>query len=77
MSSYFLVFDSHTLDLFWNKYEKNIEMRFHTTYSETLARSLNFNDWLKIYHNNYKELLNTNHQEKWDYKNNKFIQISV
>ena len=77
LRSYFLVFDSHTLDFFWNKYEKNIEMRFHTTYSETLARSLNFNDWLKIYHNNYKELLNTNHQEKWNYKNNKFIQINV
>ena len=77
LRNYFLVFDSQSLDFFWNKYEKNIEMRFHTTYSENFPRSLNFNDWLKIYHNNYKELIDSNHQEKWIFKNNKFTQVNV
>lgn len=77
LKEYFLVFDSHSLDFFWDKYDKNSEMRFLTTYSENYPRSMCFNDWLKIYHNNYSEFLKINHQEKWIYKNNKFIQISV
>ena len=55
------------------KYEKHAEMRFLSTYSEDFPRALNFNDWLKIYFNNYDEFKESNHQEIWEYRNKNLI----
>lgn len=77
LGDYFLIFDSQLIDFYWNKYEKNSEMRFLNTYSEDFPRALNFNDWLKIYFNNYEGFLETNHQEIWEYRNKKFNQLKV
>ena len=77
LGEYFLIFDSQMVDFYWNKYEKHAEMRFLSTYSEDFPRALNFNDWLKIYFNNYDEFKESNHQEIWEYRNKKFNQLRV
>lgn len=73
---FFIVIDDKSIDLFWCKHSPEIEYKFMKTYSENYPRSLSFNDWLKLYFNNYEEWSLIDNKEKWVYSDNEFIQIS-
>lgn len=74
---YFCVIDAESLDVVWTKYHDwKYEKRFYKNYDAKSSRSIEFLDWLSLYSNgvdavNWKEY---GYQEKWELKNNKFIQ---
>ena len=51
LKDYFCIIDNSSLDLFWYKYDWEVEYRYHKTYSKKLSRAINFNEWLSLYNN--------------------------
>ena len=45
---YFCVVDSYALDMYWYKYERNVEYRFTRSYPEKNPRAIEFSDWLQL-----------------------------
>ena len=75
LKNVFCIFDAHSVDFLWNKYERNFEQRRNKNYSFYDNRGISFSDWLAIYKSKRKRL-NSKLQEKWKIKNGKVVKSS-
>ncbi|MFH1427229.1 MAG: WavE lipopolysaccharide synthesis family protein [Patescibacteria group bacterium] len=48
---HFCVIDQHSLDLYWNKYERQREYRYLKYGGVLNSQELSFREWLNLYHN--------------------------
>jgi len=71
----FCIFDSSSVDFYWNKYERIFEQRRGINYSFYDNRNITFADWLTIY-SSKKLMLNNKYREKWKYYKKKLYKSS-
>ena len=74
---YFCVVDSYALDLYWYKYERNVEYRFTRSYPNKSPRSLEFSDWIQLYSQKKINWEDIHHQEEWEYIGDELKQVKV
>ena len=66
LRKYFLICDSSSLDVYWNKYNKESEYKYARTYEQKTHRLIDFADWLQIYKNNNSSWDKIRNQELWE-----------
>jgi len=66
LRKHFLVCDSSSLDMYWNKYNKESEYQYARTYEQKTHRLIDFADWLQIYKNNNNSWDEIRNQELWE-----------
>ena len=66
LGQYFLITDSNSMDMYWNKYNKESEFKYARTYEYNSHRLLDFSDWLRIWCNDDSLWDTLRNQETWE-----------
>ncbi len=66
LGKYFLIVDSNSMDMYWNKYNKENEYKYARTYEQNSHRLIDFSDWLQIWNNNDNLWDSLRDQERWE-----------
>tara|TARA_B000000475_G_C15983981_1_gene442209 strand:+ start:446 stop:1573 length:1128 start_codon:yes stop_codon:yes gene_type:complete len=66
LGEYFLIADSNSMDMYWNKYNKESEFKYARTYDQVSHRLIDFSDWLEAYSDHESLWDSLRSQEKWE-----------
>ena len=77
LSKYFGIIDLNNLDLFWYKYDWNFEQRFVKNYLYKSSRSIEFSEWLSLYHQFELNFEKLDYKEKFSLDENKKITKKI
>ena len=77
LREYFCIIDSQSLDIYWNKYDKEYEKRFILNYTKKTNRVVDYSDWIDLYTNKNVDWKKYKYKEEWIIKNDKLFQNKV
>ena len=77
LKDYFCIIDNNSIDMYWNKYDKDYEHRFIFIYSKKTNRIVEFSDWLDLQSTDNIDWHKYNYKEVWGIKNDILYQKKV
>lgn len=66
LGEYFLIADSSSMDMYWNKYNKESEFKYARTYDQVSHRLMDFSDWLEAFSDHDSLWDSLRSQERWE-----------
>lgn len=77
LGKYFLITDSNSLDMYWNKYNRESEYKYGRTYEQISHRLIDFSDWLRVLNGDDNLWDTLRSQEKWSRSKNGELRREV
>ncbi len=77
LGKYFLITDSNSLDMYWNKYNRESEYKYGRTYEQISHRLIDFSDWLRMFYGDDHLWDTLRSQEKWSRSENGELRREV